>query len=180
MHQKLSALKGVGAQSAMLETLVADKAVQRKSPFVGNERIKGMLARENSNTFSASTTSLDSTLSSPRPHSPRPESPRPETPRLDKALPSPLAPVTPTRSSSLPSPVGDLKEKDQPPLPRHSSTLGAGFRQVEISADTGADGDGDVNGKGPLPDVPAAQPPNENGSVPNGAEATVAPASTSD
>ncbi|KAF9246439.1 Vps54-like protein-domain-containing protein [Melanogaster broomeanus] len=55
LHQKLSVLKNVGAPTNMLETLVAEKSVPRKSALSNlrlaatpNERIKGLLSRKDS------------------------------------------------------------------------------------------------------------------------------------
>lgn len=58
LHQKLSSLKGVGAPSSMLQTIVSELPIQqaaptpRPSPFANtnssaNQRIRGMLARQN-------------------------------------------------------------------------------------------------------------------------------------
>lgn len=69
LHQKLSVLKNVSAPTNMLETLVAEKSIPRKSTLGSlraagpNERLRGLLSRRES-------TKLDKPLPSPT-HSPQ-------------------------------------------------------------------------------------------------------------
>jgi len=119
LHQKLLALKNVSAPTSMLETLVGEKLVVRKSTLGNsrtttgaNERLRGLLSRGDSNK------SLPSPSQSP-------------------ALPGVLsAPPTPSNGTVADESMGDSNQVTPPP---RSSSRNSGM--VPATSVT-ADGDG--------------------------------------
>ncbi|KII89130.1 hypothetical protein PLICRDRAFT_40765 [Plicaturopsis crispa FD-325 SS-3] len=173
LHQKLSALKNVGAPSTMLETVIAEKRIAGQpgkpapasAPAPGtsaNQRIKGMLSRK------------ASTLS--------------EKPPVEKALPSPI-PAAPSFTSFNSSPGatppasnGDVTlgqqngngngHADPPPptSPRPQAGATPGFKQVEVPATAAVEGDA-ANGLS-TPRQPSNSRPSTPRPAPSGEEAT--------
>lgn len=139
LHEKFSVLKNVGAPTNMLENLVAEKALPRKSAFSNirataspNERIKGLLSRKNS-------VKPDKPLPAVK-FSPTPSSPPPPP----QGAPTHAATVEEQRSGS---PIIDTVAP-----PSRSSSRARGIidlKQVESSS-----GDVDVAEKDVLPPIP--------------------------
>ncbi|KIJ69069.1 hypothetical protein HYDPIDRAFT_81096 [Hydnomerulius pinastri MD-312] len=155
LHQKLSVLKNVGAPTSMLETLVTEKSVPRKSALSNlraaaspNERIKGLLSRRDSV-------------------------------KPDKPLPSPVQVVSPTPSPTPPLPQAipasgavseDVAENSDPVIPPpRGSSRGSGSQGLTKSASpipaegngtipppVAGDDSGAAQGNGKLPGNPIA------------------------
>ncbi|KAI6022748.1 Vps54-like protein-domain-containing protein [Pisolithus marmoratus] len=115
LHQKLSALKNVNAPTNMLETLVGEKLVPRKSGIgtfraipTPNERIKGFLSRRES-----------------------PKSERP-LPSPEQAPPGASSPTTPQdKVASHVTVEDDCEGSDKVVSPPRSSSLSAGWPHNE-------------------------------------------------
>lgn len=131
LHAKFSTLKGIGNPSTMLQTVVSEKSVARKStplspkPSVpsANERIKGILSRRESGNY----TSLDKALPTPIPSLPSsPPNGTPPIPGLngsrDSFLGTPSRPSTP-RTDAKPGfkqvavPTSPDPRRPESPLP---------------------------------------------------------------
>lgn len=121
LHQKLSVLKSVSAPTNMLETLVAEKSIPRKSTLVNfrtnagpNERLRGLLSRR------------DST-------------------KPDKPLPSPSQP--PPSPGVIPLPTASsngtvVKDSDLVIPPPRSSSRNSSAASARPEASTIVDGNG--------------------------------------
>ncbi|KAF9227828.1 Vps54-domain-containing protein [Gyrodon lividus] len=149
LHQKLSVLKHVGALTNMLETVVAEKSVPRKSALSNlraatspNERIKVLLSRKDS-------IKLDKPLPSPA--------------QATSSSPSPTPPLPQTSTEA----VGENSDQVIPPPRDSSRTCGLQVHvraemstQVEgsvaISAPTAVSGSDTTQGNGELPENPTA------------------------
>jgi hypothetical protein len=102
LHQKLSVLKNVGAQSGMLETIITEKNVTRKSPETSSQQPGTVPFRQNSiSTASAlrgPVLTANQRLQGIFKSTPKPPLPSP----IENAIPSPII-----REKSPPSSVSD-------------------------------------------------------------------------
>lgn len=127
LHEKLSVLKNIqGASTAMLVTVVSEKIPANAPKRVpANQRIKGMLARSNSNTQEDTTPPpqppMGSISPSPAPTS-RPSSPLPPGPASPQQILSP-PPVDSTTNGARTNsrPTTPVPSPPLPPLPSRST-----------------------------------------------------------
>ncbi|KAI0950065.1 hypothetical protein AcV7_008644 [Taiwanofungus camphoratus] len=146
LHQKLAALKNVGAPTAMLETVVSEKSVARKAPPPATQRIKGILGRADSIGLTGRK------VSTPTP-----------TPNMEKALPSPAPPpvtTTPTPELELTAapgipPVDPMADNAPSADPVASASAASPpLQNSEMNEKTNADGT-------PADEAPPQTPPKE-------------------
>lgn len=135
LHQKLSTLKNVGAQSGMLETVITEKNVMRKPPQSPQQQSTVPFRQNSISTASAlrgPVLTANQRLQGMFKSTPKPPLPSP----IEKVLPSPVI-----REKSPPSSLSD---------------------SVQISGDRPMDGNGKDEASQVMAPLPVADPPGEH------------------